>query len=297
MTDRKDESVSSNLFIENELKTRLNSLCQVFDADVISCFFPILQPFDDLLRNSVEDIPNKKPSCLVILETTGGSIETAERMADLLRQHYSGEVSFLIPNFAMSAGTVLIMSGDKIHMDYYSVIGPIDPQVEVKAGDDHYVPALGYLAKFAEFVKKSNKGTLSPAETVFMVEKFDPAELDQFEKARDLSVDLLKQWLVRYKFKNWTKTATRGIPVTPKMRSDRAAEIARKLNDTKRWKTHGRGISAEVARRELNLIIEDFGADQRQKDTVRGYYRLLQDYMLRRDHNFIIHTPEQFVAL
>lgn len=294
--DHGDEHITSNKFIESELKNRLSRLCDVFDADVISCIFPITVPFDDLLRDAVEDISQKKQSCLVILETTGGSIETAERMAHLLRKHYSrGEVSFLIPNYAMSAGTVLIMSGDRILMDYYSIIGPIDPQIRNDSG--HWVPALGYLDKYEEYIKKSNKGHLSGAELAFMIEKFDPAELAQFEKARDLSVDLLKRWLVNYKFKNWAETKTRGVTVTQKMRERRAAEIAKKLNNTAMWKTHGRGISMEVANRELNLIIEDFGDDKQKRDAVRSYYRFLQDYLMRRDHQFVVHTQSAYMSL
>ena len=46
----------------------------------------------------------------------------------------------------MSAGTILCMSGDKIFMDYASILGPIDPQVPTPDTGD-YVPALGYLDK------------------------------------------------------------------------------------------------------------------------------------------------------
>jgi hypothetical protein len=63
------------------------------------------------------------------------------------------------------------------------------------------VPALGYLNKYNELIRKSYRGTLSTAELTFLVEKFDPAEMDLYEQARDLTIDLLKTWLVRYKFK------------------------------------------------------------------------------------------------
>ncbi len=48
-------------------------------------------------------------------------------MVSVMRKHYK-EVSFIVPSHAYSAGTVLVLSGDKIYMDYYSVLGPIDPQ-------------------------------------------------------------------------------------------------------------------------------------------------------------------------
>lgn len=224
---------STRRYVQQELHRRLALIGDHLNGDVITCIIPIQQPFDDMIRDFVEDIDPKRDSLLVILETDGGSIETAERIADaIFRQHYPKEVSFLIPNFAMSAGTVLVMSGDVIYMDYYSILGPIDPQVRNREG--RFVPALGYLEKYEQLVAKSRtKAGLTQAELALFVQNFDLAELHRFEQARDHSVDLLKKWLVRYKFKNWTSTRTRSIEVTPAMREKRAAEIAGKLNDTK----------------------------------------------------------------
>ena len=292
-----DDLVAANTYIEAELARRLKSLEECVKSDVIVCIHPIAAPFDDIIRDQLEDIPNKKPSLLVVLETEGGSIETTERIADVLRHHYKKEVAFLVPNYAMSAGTILVMSGDRILMDYYSVLGPIDPQIRNRNGQ--YVPALGYIEKFNELVAKSKKGGLSQAELAFLIEKFDPAELHRFEQAREHSVDLLQRWLAQYKFKNWIQTTTRKTKVTDKMKADRAKEIATKLNDTKKWRSHGRGLSMEVIKRDLNLVIEDFGAEKTLEELnkrVRAYYRLLQDYMQRRGHSVAIHTSCKLFA-
>ena len=60
-------------------------------------------------------------------------MDVVQRVVDTLRRHYN-LVDFIIPNYAYSAGTVLAMSGDAIHMDYYSRLGPIDPQIETERG-------------------------------------------------------------------------------------------------------------------------------------------------------------------
>ena len=192
MTANEDHT-SSNRFIEGELNRKLDLITTEMNADVITVVAPMHAPLDDLIRDHIEDIKQKKDALVVMLETDGGSIETVERIADLFRYHYQSpkEVIFLIPNYAMSAGTVLVMSGDRIYMDYYSVLGPIDPQVKSRSKGDVWVPALGYLSKYDEFVNKSAKGKLTALEIAFFVQKFDPAELHQFEQARDLSVDLL----------------------------------------------------------------------------------------------------------
>ena len=76
--------------------------------------------------NIIEDLandPNKKNKLLVVLTTTGGSGSAVERYVNILRRHYN-EVSFIIPDYAYSAGTIFCMSGDNIYMDYFSVLGP-----------------------------------------------------------------------------------------------------------------------------------------------------------------------------
>lgn len=295
MAAAQNDLTEANGYIEAELTNRLKAVEDAAAADVLVCIHPIQAPFDDLIRDQLEDIESKRESLLVILETDGGSIETTERIADTLRYHYpAGEVSFLVPNHAMSAGTILVMSGDRILMDYYSVLGPIDPQIQNLNGQ--YVPALGYLEMFNDLVIRSSREEgLSQGELAFLLQKFDPAELHRFEQAREHTVDLLERWLVQYKFKNWKETCDRRIPVTDAMKTQRAKEIATKLNDTRKWRSHGRGLSIEVVRKELNLVVEDFGSENHLIELnkrVRSYYRLLQDYMLRRRMAFAVQTRE-----
>ncbi len=96
-------------------------------------------------------------------------------------------------------------------------------------------------------------------------------------------------WLVKYKFKNWTETETRKLPVTEQMKKDRASVIGRELNDTKKWHSHGYGISMEVLRRDLNSGIDDFETDPKICAKIRAYYNLLSDYMVKRATNGTIH--------
>ena len=117
----------------------------------------------------------------------------------------------MVPDYAMSAGTVLVMSGDEIWMDYFSTLGPIDPQLERRDGREGFIPALGYLEKYNDFVEKSRRGTLTSAEAAYFIQNFDAGDLYSYEQAKKLSIDLLKKWLARYKFKNWKRTERRGL--------------------------------------------------------------------------------------
>jgi len=197
-----------------------------------------------------------------------------QRIVDTFRKHYTA-VDFVIPNYAYSAGTVLVMSGDAIWMDYYSRLGRLTPKSKTKAAK--WFPALGYLKQYDRLVQKAQTNQITAAEVELLVNGFDQAELYKYEQARDLSIWLLKQWLVQYKFKDWKQTATKKMQVTPKMREDRAAEIAEELNKTERWHTHGHGISMEVLNKDLRLVIDDFGAKPGLNGELKAYYDLLDE--------------------
>jgi hypothetical protein len=287
----------SNRLIESELIGRAEALEAAADSHVLSYLGPMYPPADDEVKDAVEELAGgrrrRQDALLIVLETDGGLITVAERMARIFRHHYR-RVDFLVPTFAMSAGTVLVMAGDDIYMDYASTLGPIDPQIRRQG---RFVPALGYLEQYRRLVKKSAEGTLTAAEMAILIENFDQAELYQFEHERKLSIALLEQWLVKYKFKNWRVTATSNTPVTKKMRVQRATEIGEKLNDTEVWHSHSRGISMEVLRRNLKLLINDFGSDPALAQPVHDYFRLLSDYRMRRGHEFfVLHTKGRHVG-
>jgi hypothetical protein len=198
-------------------------------------------------------------------------------------------VDFLIPSHAMSAGTILAMSGNSIWMDYYSVLGPIDPQVPSQSG--RLIPALGFLIRYQELLDRANSGKAGAAELEILL-SFNQGELYSYEQARLLSVSLLEEWLAKYKFRDWKKTEKRGQKVTLAMKKARAGDIANKLNDVRRWNSHGIGINMQVLRRELKLKIDDFGEDKDLSQAIRAYHRLLFDYLNRLGLSSVIHTRD-----
>jgi len=178
-------------------------------------------------------------------------------------------------------------------MDYYSRLGPIDPQVQTQKG--RFVPALGYLKQWNRLLEKAQAGTLTMVEAQLTVEAFDQAELYEFEQAVELSVTLLQEWLVNYKFKDWKKTVTRGRTVTQKMREERAEEIARELNNPDRWHSHGYGISMTVLQRDLNLQIDDLDCEPSRRDKVKQYHKLLSDYMQKMGAQGVLHAVGRYL--
>lgn len=227
---------------------------------------------------------------VIVLTTPGGIVETVAKMVEITRHHYD-DVSFVVPDMAMSAGTVWCMSGDRIWMDYASSLGPIDPQVQSQSANGGLVPALGYLDKVNEFIGKANANLLSAAE-VIMLKSLDLAELRRFEQAKDLSISLLKQWLVKYKFKNWVehRSLDIGTPVTPEQRVARAEQVAVELMNNGRWNSHGRMIGMQTLRSVLLLEIDDYSDVQPIRENAKMYSSLLTEYLERQNSPMIVHT-------
>jgi ClpP class serine protease len=71
--------------------------------------------------------PDETPIDLV-LHTPGGLVLAAEQIAHALRAH-PGNVTVLVPHYAMSGGTLLALAADEIRMDAAAVLGPVDPQL------------------------------------------------------------------------------------------------------------------------------------------------------------------------
>ena len=175
-----------------------------------------------------------------------------------------------------------------------SVLGPIDPQVKNK--DGIFVPALGYLDKIDELLERARdrENPISQAEFLILKE-FDLAEIRTYEQARDLTVQLLKDWLVKYKFKTWV-TRSNGEKVTPSKKAERAEEIAKYLGDNKLWLSHSRPIGIEKLR-SLKLLIEDYGENEHLCNELNYYHRLLRDYILQNRITIYIQTRKGVAAI
>ena len=177
----------------------------------------------------------------VYLETPGGSGETAEEIGRFLHNNFK-TVSFVISGEAKSAGTIIALSGDEILMTETGSLGPIDAQVKIGRS---IVSAYDYMEWVKEKREEAEKqGALNPFDAT-MIAQISPGELGRVFHSLKFAEDLVKDWLVRYKFKNWRSTETHKKAVTDSMKKRRAEEIAKELTNHSRWRSHGRSIKIE----------------------------------------------------
>lgn len=286
---QKDPATRDSIAVE-WLHSKLIEIETHTSMDALTVFGPIMETVDHRVRLAIENLSQRRKGLLVIIDTPGGIVEVAERIVTILR-HYYTDVKFLIPDRAMSAGTVLVMSGDAILMDHFSCLGPVDPQLFIE-GKPTPTSVLSYLEQYERFVKKSEEGSLTSADLV-LLQKMDAADLRQYELAAELSVRLIRDWLVKYKFKDWSKHNSTDKVVTEREKKARAEEIARALNDQERWGTHGRGINRDVLA-DLKLRIDDLEADSKLSGLVKEYFWFLRDLAFKAEVPSLVHNRFYF---
>ena len=269
---------------------KLKEISEHCSADVITIYGPIGPPLDETFRLAIERTKTHRNNLLVIVDTPGGNVEVTERIVETMR-HYYQEVNFLVSSKAMSAGTVLVMSGDAIIMDYFSRLGPVDPQIY---HEDKTTPvsALSYLEPYKEILQRSEERELTTAELV-LLQQFDPADMRQYELAAELSVTLIQEWLKRYKFKDWLIHSNSEKPVTPEEKEERAEEIANALNKQSTWRTHHRMISRDTLE-DLGLKIDKLEDDCHLVTLVNDYHWFFRDFAANRNLKSLVVSPTFF---
>lgn len=283
----------NNDTIKKILTEKLKSIESLTWGDVICYNWPISQEIKNNFKEFIEELKadgnNNKIS--VILYTNWGAAEWAEDLVTILRKHYS-VVDFIIPDYAMSAWTILCMSWDDIYMDYSSALWPIDPQIPDQTTKT-YIPASWYLDRINELIAKEESWKQLTQSELNIILQADIWKLKFIEQAKNLTVTLLKEWLFKYKFKDWNthewsfNPSKRWQTVTDAEKKERAEEVARSLWDVSIWHTHGRTIDINKLRTILKLKIKEFDEIEWLKESIREYHDVFNVLVPNRNYYFL----------
>lgn len=77
----------------------------------------------------------------LVLHTPGGSIASTESIVRYLHLMFDHDIRVIVPQIAMSAGTMIACSSREIILGKQSSLGPIDPQMRG-------IPAQGVISEF-----------------------------------------------------------------------------------------------------------------------------------------------------
>ena len=210
----------------------------------------------DLLRNSsVQKLD-------FYIETPGGSGEAAEEIVRCLRSK-SDDITFIVSGEAKSAGTLMVLSGDEIIMTRTGSLGPIDAQMKIGRSQ---ISAMDYKEWIEDKQKEASiTKNLNPVDAT-IIAQISPGELQGVYQSLKFAEDLVKEWLPKYKFKNWDVTETGKEKVTEEKKVERAKQIVEILTNRNQWHSHGRSIKIEDLEGLLKIIKAD--DDEELKDII-----------------------------
>ena len=184
----------------------------------------------------------------LILHTPGGEVAATESLVDYLRKMFGTDIRAIVPQIAMSAGTMIACATKEIIMGKHSNLGPIDPQF---GG----IPADGVLDEFNKALAAIKKDPHSIPLWQGIVGKYHPTFLGECEYAIKWSQRIATDWL--------TTSMFAGLPDARR----RARRLVKKLSDHGRMKTHSRHIPANTCK-TLGLKVSDLESDAALQDLV-----------------------------
>ena len=193
----------------------------------------------------------------LLLHTPGGNPTATEGIVKYLHSKFGNNVRVIVPQMAMSAGTMLACSAHTIIMGKHSCLGPIDPQY---GG----VPAYNIVNEFREAKEDLDKNPQAKTYWELQLKKYPAAFFYSVVDSINLSSTLVSEWLTNYMFEG----------ENPKDVSKKVKGIVGKLNANN--KSHSRHFTFDFCK-ELGLKVEELEADHE-----------LQELVLSVHHAFVI---------
>ncbi|ATI46748.1 SDH family Clp fold serine proteinase [Vibrio vulnificus] len=186
----------------------------------------------------------------LILHTPGGSVTAAESLVYYLRKKFGTDIRVIIPQMAMSAGTMIACCSKEIVMGHQSCVGPFDPSVR----------NVSAFAVFDEFQRASKDIQTNPHNIPLwqtMLSKYPPAFLEECERAIELANTIVPQWLRENMLSH---LGAEELETTTN-------RIVSALNNPHKTKEHSRHIHIEEAI-ELGLTVTQLENDQALQEKV-----------------------------
>lgn len=130
------------------------------------------------------------PDLDLVLHSPGGSAEAVDSMVRYIRQKFTGEVRIFVPLAAMSAGTMLALSANRVVMGKHSQLGPVDPQI-VAPQQARFQPARAIIEQFERAKAECRADPTVLSAWLPILQQYGPGLISECENAEQLSKDLV----------------------------------------------------------------------------------------------------------
>lgn len=236
----------------------LNEVYKVTGRNVIAYYSGWLQKgitagveINDEDKNGFMSVIHKMDRKLgldLVLHTLGGETAATESLVNYLRSMFGTNIRAIVPQLAMSGGTMIACACKEILMGKQSSLGPIDPQL---GG----IPVHGVVEEFKRAkgeVKKDN-ATIPIWQPI--IAKYAPAFIGECEKAIDWSNEMTEDWLRSGMFRE------------NRSPDEKISQILKELGDHAITKSHARHLSMERCI-NIGLKVVKLEDDQEFQDAV-----------------------------
>jgi len=186
----------------------------------------------------------------LILHTPGGNVAATESLVVYLREMFGNDIRAIVPQIAMSAGTMIACSFKSIVMAKHSSLGPVDPHF-------NGIPAVGIL----EEIKKAYAEISADPNYIHIwspiLSRLTPSFVQQCQWAVERSKSFVEETLRTNMFRARKEPA----------RSTAAAQVRDQLTDLSGNKGHDRHFHIKECK-EMGLKIEVLEKDETFQDLV-----------------------------
>lgn len=188
----------------------------------------------------------------LILHTPGGDPSAAEGIVKYLRLKFNNDIRVIVPQMAMSAGTMIACSAKEIIMGKASSLGPIDPQF-------NGIPAYNIISEFDEAKRDLALNPQNANYWAIQLRKYPAAFVKTCLDAIELSGELVDTWLSTCMFNE--------------EEHEKVEKIVKKLNEHDESKNHGRHFDI-VFCKEIGLKIKELESDPELQDKVLSVHHV-----------------------
>ena len=193
---------------------------------------------------------DRKRGLDLLLHTPGGETAATESLVDYLRASFGADIRAIVPQLAMSGGTMRACACKEVLMGKHSSLGPIDPQF---AG----LAAHGIVEEFDRARKEIADDPSSIPLWQPIIAKYSPTLIGECEKAIAWSNEMTKEWLVSGMFRD----------AKPAEAEQKVPRILQELGDHALTKSHARHLSIERCR-EMGLNVTALEDNQELQEAV-----------------------------
>jgi ClpP class serine protease len=149
---------------------------------------PLSQEDADMIEEVLCNTDTTNGICL-ILDAPGGDGLAAERIIQICRRYSKGDFETIVPARAKSAATMVCLGSDRILLSPVSELGPIDPQIPIKIGENwQWVAAHHVIKTYDKLMADAvalQQGHIEPY--LQQLAQFNATQIEMFRSATRLS--------------------------------------------------------------------------------------------------------------